>query len=370
MRKYILSIICLGLWASCAGPVDSDSQQQSDVRIEEDLLVVDTTSVLMERLVVEPVAEDVIRRTLTTTGVVSAIPNAYAEVAAPFSGRVVKTMVRIGQKVSKGTPLFEISSSDYSEVVKNYLQASSNFKLAKKSLERVKDLRDNKVASDKELDEAQSNFDQAQEELNHAKAVAREYQIDLAHAEVGQPMVVRSPVAGKVLSCDLVVGEYLKEDAEAKVVVADLAKVWVKANVSEKDISLIEGVSDVEVRLVASPDSVVHGHICYVGGILDPETRTMQTLIECQNPRSRMLPNMYATVEMNTPGSRCLVLPKSAVLQGEGFQYVLVQQSPGTYRRAKVALEAADADRYVVVEGLTANDLVVTQGAYYLVDAK
>lgn len=370
MRKYILPILCLGLLASCAGKSTPEEQQGSDVKVKEDILYVDTASTLMNRLVVAPVEEDSIRRTLTTTGVVSAIPNAYAEVAAPFSGRIVKTLVHIGQNVSKGTPLFEISSSDYAEVVKNYLQASSNLKLAKKTLDRVRDLHDNKVASDKECDEAQLTYDQSLEEFNHAKAVAHEYQIDLAHAEVGQPMVVRSPVAGKVLACDLVVGEYLKDDAEAKVVVADLTKVWVKANVSEKDVRLIEGVSNVAVRLVSSPDSVVSGKICYIGGILDPETRTMQTLIECQNPRWKMLPNMYATVEMNTPASRCLVIPKSAVLQGEGVQYVLVQMQTGTYRRTAVTVEEADAERYVVTEGLSLNDIIVTQGAYFLVDAK
>lgn len=370
MRKFILPLLCLGLLASCAGNSDSENQQSSDVNVKDEIILVDTASSLMQRFVVERVEEDTISRVLTTTGVVSAIPNDYAEVAAPFSGRIVKTLVHIGQKVVKGTPLFEISSSDYSEVIKNYHQSSSNLRLAKKALDRVRDLRDNKVASDKDLDEAQSAYDQALEELNHAKAVAHEFQIDLSHAVVGQPMVVRSPVAGKVLSCNLVVGEYLKDDSEAKVIVADLAKVWVKANVYEKDVNLIEGVSDVSVRLVSSPDNPIHGHICYVGGILDPETRTMQTLIECQNPQSKMLPNMYATVEMKTSAIRCIVVPKSAVLQAEGYQYVLVQQSPGAYRRAKVSVESADADRYVVTEGLSQEDQVITQGAYFLVDAK
>ena len=58
-------------------------------------------------------------------------------------------------------------------------------------------------------------------------------------------------------------------------------------------------IESVEVGLVARPDSLFRGRVTYVGGILDPETRTVQTIIECDNPRHRMLPNMYARVNMH-----------------------------------------------------------------------
>lgn len=358
------------LLASCKNASDSGETTANDVVVAGDTLTIASESNLLSQIVVEPVKDTMYRRIITATGVVSAIPSCYAEVAAPFGGRVVRTLVNIGSVVKKGTPLYEISSSDYSEIVKNYLQAQSELAVAKKVLSRTKDLHDNKVASDKELDEAQLTYNQANQEFNHAKAVAHEYQINLNNAEVGQPMVIRSPISGKVLANNLVVGDYLKEDDDAKLIVADLSKVWVKVNIRENDTPLLEDVVDAQVSLVASPDSVFSGRITYWGGLLDEETRTVETLVECANPKGRMLPNMYASVSLHTSPHQYYIVPKGAVLQAEGFRYVLVEVAECQYRRTPVVVESMDKDHYIIIEGLCGDDRIITQGAFYLVDSK
>ena len=287
-----------------------------------------------------------------------------------MAGRVVKSFVHLGQTVGVGSALYEVSSSDYSEVVKNYMQSKSELEPAKRKLARVKDLRDNNVASAKELEEAQMEYDIAQEEFNHASAVGKEYHLDLGKAVVGQPLVVRSPVRGKVLKCDIVTGEYLKEDEESKVIVADLDKVWVRANVSETAAPYVEGIEEVEVRLVSRPDSVVTGRVAYVGGLLDPETRTVQTIIECFNPGHHMLPNMYASVSMKMKGQNNIVVHKEAVLQGDDGRYVLRQVAPNRYVRTLVRVQTLDEEHLLVTDGLKVGDVFISEGAFYLIDCK
>ena len=60
-----------------------------------------------------------------------------------------------------------------------------------------------------DVDEAKMAYSLALEEYRHAAAVGKEFQIDLRNADVGRPMSVRSPITGKVLSNDLVVGEFI-----------------------------------------------------------------------------------------------------------------------------------------------------------------
>lgn len=366
MQKFLFTFLSLCLLASCAGKMEQEAQQNVLAETKGDTITIPEGSIVAGKIAEQQVVDTLYNRTITTTGVVSAIPSAYAKVAAPFGGRVVRSLVNIGQAVKVGTPLFEISSSDYDEVIKNYLQAKSELALAKKSLERVKDLHANKVSSDKELDEAQLSYDQTLEEFNHAKAVAHEYQANLSKVELGQPMVVRSPINGKVIANDLVVGEYLKEDAEAKVVVANLSKVWVKVNITEKDAPMIDKIKEVGVRLVASPDSLIQGKIAYVGGLLDAETRTVQTLVECANGNGKMLPNMYATVELKNASARCVMIPERAVLQGDGYRYVIRKIGGGKYVRTPVEVESAEGKQYVVTEGLAAGETIVTEGGYLL----
>ena len=183
-------------------------------------------------------------------------------------------------------------------------------------------------------------------------------------------MSVRSPITGKVLSNDLVVGEFMKEDAEAKIIVADLDKVWVRANVSETAAPYVEGVEEVEVRLVSRPDSVVRGRVAYVGGMLDPETRTVQTIIECDNPGHHMLPNMYASVSMRMKEQNNIVVHKEAVLQGDGGRYVLRRVADDRYVRTYVKVQTLDEEHLLVTEGLNTGDIFISQGAFYLIDCK
>ncbi len=371
MRKipFILLLATVIVGCNC-GQDGADAVVDNPVEVMGDTLTVPANSVIASRLVCGTVVDTAFTTTLTTTGEVMAIPSSYAEVAAPFAGRVVRSLVRMGQTVKAGTPLFEISSSDYAEVVKNFIQTKSEMDMAKRALDRTQDLHDNKVASIKELDEAKTAYGLALEDYRHATAVAKEYQIDLRNAEVGQPMVVRSPIGGRVLSNNLVIGEYLKEDADAKVVVADLDKVWVNANVSEMDAPYVDGIKDVEVSLVARPDSTVRGHVAYVGGILNPDTRTVQTIIECNNPRHLMLPNMYAQVRMHVQNHHSIVVPKGAVLQGEKSRYVFRRVGANSYVRTAVEVQSIDEHSLRVIKGLNSGDEIIMQGAFYLVDKR
>lgn len=367
----MLWLLCAVLVAGCSHSNNSESEvAENGVSISGDTLRLAADSPLLDKIETESLEAKDHDLVLSSTGVVTAIPTSYAEVAAPFGGRVVRSMVHIGQQVKAGAPLFEISASNYSEVVKNYIQSKSEMELARKALDRVRDLHQNKVASEKDLDEAQQSYTLALQEYRHAVAVAKEYQIDLDRAAVGQPMIVRSPISGKVLRNELVIGEYIKEDAEAKVVVADLSKVWVKANVSEMESPYVAGVEDVEVRLSSRPDSVIVGKVVYTDGMLDNDTRTMQTYIECVNTAGIMKPNMYANVRMSLKGQKHILIDNSAALQSSKGRYVLRRIAENTYVKTLIEAQSVEGNQLLVTKGLTVGDEIITQGAFYFIDYK
>ncbi|MBP5211124.1 MAG: efflux RND transporter periplasmic adaptor subunit [Bacteroidales bacterium] len=366
MKKYFSLLLCLLLILGCARTGNSDAEAE-EITVSGDTLIIPVNSTVYSRITTQKVERQNYVRTIATTGVVAANPTTYAEVASPFSGRVVNSRVRVGQSVGVGTPLFEVSSSGYSEEVKNYLQSKIGLEVEKKAYDRAKDLYENNITSERELDEARSAYVGALEDFNHAEATLKAYQANLTQIEVGQPLIVRSPIAGKVISSNVVLGEYLKEEDEAQVIVADLSKVWVKANVTEKDIPYLNDIERVEIRLVSQPDTVYYGTINYVGGILDEETRMVQSIIECNNAGDNMLPNMYANVTLRAKGKDLLIVPKSAVLQGEGYRYVLKKIGENKYRKATVDVQSVDENSLIVLRGLEEGDEVITDGTFYLI---
>ena len=166
------------------------------------------------------------------------------------------------------------------------------------------------------------------------------------------------------------IGQYIKEDAGPLALVADLNKVWVVAHVKEKDIPLIRRLNRADIRLMAVPDTVFSGTVYHVSELLDEETRSVEVIIECDNRDRRLKPFMYGTVQLTDTPSRALVIPTSAVLQREDDCYVLVRESEDRYRKVRISVSSSDERQTVVSSGLGDGDEVVTEGAFYLIDAR
>ena len=106
MRKMFPFLLAAALLTGCSGGSETaELTNANSVDIVGDTLTLSPTSNIAPRLVYGIVSDTAFTATLTTTGVVTAIPSSYAEVAAPFAGRVVRSLVRMGQTVKAGTPL-------------------------------------------------------------------------------------------------------------------------------------------------------------------------------------------------------------------------------------------------------------------------
>lgn len=367
--KNILFLLLAGALCACSGAQQA-AQTAPEVRVEGDQITLAADSPILGKLRTETVTASPYQAAFTTSGMVQAIPTRYAEIASPFAGRIVKSFVRLGQKVTPGSPVFEISSPSFFDTGKAYYQAKQEMELARKSLQREKDLLQNHVGVAKEVEEAEVNYELKKKEYENAEAALRVYQIDPETMVLGQPMIVRSPIAGEVVRDNIVLGQYIKEDAGALALVADLREVWVAAHVKEKDIPLIQRLSQVEVRLTAMPEAVIRGEVYHVSELLDEQTRSVEVLIQCDNSDRRMKPFMYATVRLTDAATEAMLIPTTAVLQEEESCYVLVCEGGNRFRKTEVTTASTDGGRTVVLAGLHPGQEIVADGAFYLLDAR
>ena len=347
-----------------------DEGDTMNVTVKGDTLHIGAGSPILSRLKTEKVVREPYCMEFSTSGVVKAIPSNYAEIASPFAGRIIKSFVRLGQKVKPGSPVFEISSPSFFETGKAYYQAKQEMELALKSLKREKDLLHNKVGVQKELEEAEVNYELKKKDYENAEAALKVFQIDPDELVLGQPLVVRSPIAGEVVTDRMVIGQYIKEDADPVAVIANLNKVWFVAHVKEKDLSLVQALNDVEIRLVAMPEQPFTGKIYHISEMLDEETRSVEVLIECDNGERLMKPAMYGTVKLSDKAAEVIRIPNSAILQEEDACYVLASLGNTSYRKQKVSTGSSDSEKTVILSGLAPGDEIVTTGAFYLLDAR
>lgn len=367
MKIYSLLCLLSIVTFSCTG--NSQDSVSQGVLVQGDTISVSSSS-LLQKIKETEVNKQPFQKSFTTSGVVKAIPTGYAEIASPFAGRIVKSFVKLGQKVSKGSPIFEISSPDFFETGKNYYQAKQEMQLALKSLKREKDLFANNVGVQKEVEEAEVNYELKKKDYENASAALSVFQVNPANLVLGQPLIVRSPINGEIVSNKIIIGQYIKEDAEPIAIIADLNKVWVAANVKEKDIPLIRSLNKVEVSLVAMPDRTFTGTIYHINDMLDEETRAVEVLIECDNKDRLMKPAMYGTVKLTDEATEAILIPTSAILQKEDSNYVLVSLGNGKYLKRTIQVGGSIKERSVVLSGLNPGEKIVTEGAFYFIDAR
>lgn len=104
--------VLIGIWMLFILSCHSKQSETDDANytLQGDTIVIPTNSNLKPKLKTLSVQSEPYRVQMITAGTVKAIPTQYAEIAPPFAGRVLKSYIRLGMRVTSETPLFEISS--------------------------------------------------------------------------------------------------------------------------------------------------------------------------------------------------------------------------------------------------------------------
>ena len=327
-------------------------------------LVVPEGSPLRDRLTIEPVAPKRVRHELDVPATAEADPAKITKISPPLQGRVVKLMVRLGESVSKGSPLYAFDSSDLAAAQSDYLKANSAEAQALRALKRQKDLTAHGIGAQKDLEQAETDEDQAKNE--RARATTRLQLLGMDPGEVGRPLVVRAPISGRVIDLSTAPGQYQNDPAAVLMVVADLSTIWVTAQVPEKDIQRVSVGDDARVQFSAYPAERFEGRVQFVGDVLAPETRTVKVRIELPNEQHRLKPGMFARVTLQGKEVPEILVPSSALLVRGDKSFVFVEKAPWTLERRSVEVGEPLALGVSVTRGLAVGERIVTANTILL----
>lgn len=365
MKKIILSIILL-LAISCK---DKEPQQSTELEItmKNGQIMIPESSHVLKKIKTMTVSDQEYNHDITSVGTIEAIPNNYAEIASPFSGRITKAFVNIGQKVSAGSPLFEVLSSGYLDVQKEYSDALNEAGLAEKKYKRQQDLVKHGVGIQKELEEAETEFKNKRISLTNASTALKIYN---SSGKSSGGLVVRAPINGEVISNKIVTGQYLREDAEPVMIVAELSKVWISGEVKEKDLRFIKNGDQVSVKVNTYPDRAITGKVYHINDWVDEATRSIKVLIQCDNPDRTLKPGMFATITYSTDSENTIIIPNSALMQKDDNQYVWIKTGKNQFMKRNVTTAEASEKTVKITSGLKPGDEIMTTGGIYLLDIK
>ncbi len=288
---------------------------------------------------VEAVARGRLGDTLSTVGRIVADEGRLARVQVRFSGYVERLLVtQPGTRVSQGAPLAMVQSDEIVRLEGDLVQALGwSGDLAERARQRLRLLG---VASEE---------------------VAR---IE-ARGKADGIVTLRSPVSGDVVGLDAIAGDRV-EPGQVLFEVADLSRVWVVADVYERELSRVKVGLTARLTLDAYPGKSFTGRIEYVSSRLDPQTRTLQARIRLENSEHLLKPGLFGAVEIQLPRSEGLTVSSEAVIDTGEARYVFLESSPGRFEPRQVVTGERSGDRLQVLSGLEEGDRVATAGNFFI----
>jgi cobalt-zinc-cadmium efflux system membrane fusion protein len=364
-RPGPLLAAALSLAAGCGHDSGAEPHEERPaVERQGDKIVIPDKSPLRERLQIAAVKEENIQRHLTAPAVVEADPSKLAKITPPVAGKVVKLSVRFGDTVRQGQPLLTLDSPDLVTAQSDYLRARSSLGQAERTLARQQDLASHGIGARREVEQAQTDRDVAKSELE--RSLLRLKLLKSDPGQVGEPLTVRSPIAGRVIDLAVTPGEFKNDPNAVLMTVADLSTVWVTANVQEKDIRRVHKDDQATAVFAAYPGDKAIGKVLFVGDLLDPDTHAIKVRVAFPNAESQLKPGMFATITFASSAAPEVVAPSTALVLIGDKSYVFVETAPWVFERRAVEAAEQQGEVTVIKSGITAGTRIVIKDAVLL----
>jgi len=310
-------------------------------------------------------------------------------VLAPFAGRVVRLIAKVGDKVTRGEALFEIDSPEVVQPQNDFIAAATALNKARSQHDlalivekRLKDLYEGKAAALKEWQQAEGQLVAAKNDMRSAgmaleAARARlrivgfnEDEITLLQTKgtIRRATPIAAPIDGTVIARKVGPGQFVRNDTgDALYVIADLSTVWLKAQVPENDIPLVRVGQEVEVKVSALPGRVFKARIANISASTDLTTRRTVVRSEIPNPDGALKSEMFASFKIATGADELApAVPTLAVIREGEVAVVWVEEEPALFRRRKVKIGMEQEGRVQIREGLKPGELIVARGAIFV----
>ncbi len=304
-----------------------------------------------------PVKEEDWSPILSSVGSISAVQGAI--VSTELGGTVAEVKFPNGGVAKQGDVLMKLDASSEEAQLRT---AEADLELARKDLERTRDLAVRKVVSKAELDSAESKFKQKEGSVDQMRSMITKKE-------------VRAPFDGQLGIRQVNVGQMINAGQQV-VPLQALEPMYVDFAIPQQRLPQLSTGLEVRVKSDAVEGRDFVGKLTAINSTVDPVTRNVSLQATLENKDHALRPGMFAKVEVVLPEKdRTLVIPGSAVSYapyGDSVFVIEKKKDPKTgkesqmLRQAFVRVGEARGDFVSITQGIKAGETVVSTGVFKL----
>jgi RND family efflux transporter MFP subunit len=369
MRRFLAGLLVLGVVAGVTWRLLTSAAPQSGFRpLGKVPIAVECVEASLGDI------DDVSEFTGTLAG------EAEVLVSPKISGRVERLLVNLGDQVTAGQLLAALDDVEARHAVEeadaklvvahaSLEECEANLATAERELERVRTLRERKVAAASELEAAEATVSTlvarkkfAEASIQQQEAALRAAQARLSYTKIAAPI---SGFVGK---------RFFDEGAMVSpstpmVSLAAISLVKTVISVVERDYAKIRVGLQALLSVDAYPEKVFEGQVSRIAPVLNPDTRTAETEIEIPNPQLLLKPGMFTRVRIHFGTHRGVTLiPTRALVKRDMQQGVFVPTQDGTKAQFVVVQAGISTAQVTEVTGIEPGQSIISMGQYLLND--
>lgn len=332
------------------------------------------TSEQMEASGVEmaPAASGTLVKEITVAGRIAINADRQAKIVPRVPGTVAKVHKRMGEVVAENDLLAVLESREMADAKAEFLAAWRAEELALSIFVREERLWKQKVTAEQEFLNARNAHQSAKIKLDVAHQ--RLHTMGLSEQEIdaltARPIddasyrlyEIRSPIAGRVTSRNLVLGQSVGTDKEV-FTVADLSTVWVEIAIAPHDLAFAREGQKVRVQSGAHR---ADGKIVALSPVIDPDTRSARAVAEIDNSDGTWKLGDFVAVQLIGGSQEVnLLVPRDALQTIKGNKAVFVSEGGG-FKLRPVTIGRDDSDNVEILSGLEFGETIAVKNTFVL----
>lgn len=287
-------------------------------------------------------------------GVIESPVDASATVSAPASGIVkVRESIVPGAAVTAGERLFTVSSrgTAQADATAGLIAARD---AAARELKRAEELLPDNLITRREYEQAKSAYEAAKAAVAGVGAAS------------SRGVAVAAPMAGHIATLNVTSGVFV-EMGQPLATVAQTRRLVARIDVSERDRARLAGVTNANLRVAGSDETVSlsdHGfRLLSVSPTTQAGSHYVPVYIEFDNPGTFSNGSVVEAWLLASPREGVVTLPKSAIVEDGGLYYVYEEVHPSVFRQHEVAIGSTDGSRVEITSGLHGGERIAMSGA-------
>lgn len=295
----------------------------------------------------EPAREQVFTNRVEAIGTLE--PNERVDLTLTASDRVTALYFEDGDRVKKGKTLLSLAQREQVALVE---AAEADLAQARQDLARIEPLAQQGAVSTSELDMARRNVNTASAQLRAVQSRQND-------------RVLVAPFDGVLGFRRVSVGSLVRPGDVVATLIDD-SVMRLEFAVPSTFIRVLRPGLEIEASTSDLPGQVFSGTVDSIDNAIDPITRSVRVRANVPNPSGVLLSGMYMSVALQAEPRRALSVPEVALQPRGPETFVWVADTSGAQtvaRRVKIEPGLRHNGRVEVVSGLTAGQMVITEGA-------